>query len=255
MIMEAKIYFLVKILCTVFLFYKLWTFIFSREMHDVWEKVCRMMRAVRIRLWKCRKGYRERKTKNARKNTKRNTAAAKIEVPQEMPETMVRSSSAEDNDVIGRTRIVYLEDPEEARKTPVHSEPLIKVPIEEDEEISPDDVESKGLTKEEMEELMAPVDAEPDPEFSTAMTYEEMSNVAEVLASETQDEQKSFRASMTIYHKLSGTEMLNLLEKENGCRQKIEYLLNEYLDESGRPLAKQKTAYKKVKAFDISKFV
>ena len=73
MIMEAKIYFLVKILCTVFLFYKLWTFIFSREMHDVWEKVCRMMRAVRIRLWKCRKGYRERKTKNARKNTKRNT--------------------------------------------------------------------------------------------------------------------------------------------------------------------------------------
>lgn len=214
-----------------------------------------MMRAVRIRLWKCCKGYWKRKTKNARKNTKRNTAAAKIEVPQEMPETMVRSSSAEDNDVIGRTRIVYLEDPEEARKTPVHSEPLIKVPIEEDEEISPDDVESKGLAKEEMEELMAPVDAEPDPEFSMAMTFEEMSNVAEVLASETQDEQKSFRASMTIYHKLSGTEMLNLLEKENGCRQKIEYLLNEYLDESGRPLAKQKTAYNKVKAFDISKFV
>ena len=116
-------------------------------------------------------------------------------------------------------------------------------------------MESKGLAKEEMEELMAPVDAEPDPEFSMAMTFEEMSNVAEVLASETQDEQKSFRASMTIYHKLSGTEMLNLLEKENGCRQKIEYLLNEYLDESGRPLAKQKTAYNKVKAFDISKFV
>ena len=128
MIMEAKIYFSVKILCTVFLFYKLWTFIFSREMHDVWEKVCRMMRAVRIRLWKCCKGYWKRKTKNARKNTKRNTAAAKIEVPQEMPETMVRSSSAEDNDVIGRKQIVYTEDTAEARKKAVDAQYKIKEP-------------------------------------------------------------------------------------------------------------------------------
>lgn len=60
---------------------------------------------------------------------------------------------------------------------------------------------------------------------------------------------------MTIYHKLSGTEILNLLENEIGCQQKIESLLNEYLDETGRPLAKRKTTSRKVKAFNIDKFV
>ena len=48
---------------------------------------------------------------------------------------------------------------------------------------------------------MAPVGAEPDPDFNTAMTFEEMNNVVEVLTSATRDEQKAFRASMTIYHK------------------------------------------------------
>lgn len=115
--------------------------------------------------------------------------------------------------------------------------------------------EDRGLTKEEMEALMVPVDAEPDPEFNTAMTFEEMNNVVEVLTSETQDKQKDFRASMTIYHKLSGTEILNLLENEIGCQQKIESLLNEYLDETGRPLAKRKIASKKMEAFNIDKFV
>lgn len=115
--------------------------------------------------------------------------------------------------------------------------------------------EDRGLAKEEMEALMAPVDAEPDPEFNTAMTFEEMNNIAEVLTSETQDEQKDFRASMTIYHKLSGTEILNLLENEIGCQQKIEYLLNEYLDEAGRPLAKRKATSKKMETFNIDEFV
>ena len=144
-----------------------------------------------------------------------------------------------------------------ARKTPTRSEPLVKEPIEEDEEIRPEDVahEDRGVAKEEMEALMAPVNSEPDPEFNTAMTFEEMNNVVEVLTSETGDEQKDFRASMTIYHKLSGTEILNLLENEIGCQQKIESLLNEYLDETGRPLAKRKAASKKVEAFNIDKFV
>lgn len=247
--METKIHFTVKVLCTVFIFYRLWLFIFSRQAYDAWEKVCRMMRVVRIRFWKWRKGYRDDKTGKNRENTRRGKTAVETKRAPFPP--------ADDGDVIGKTRIVYLEDPETARKTPARSEPLVKEPIEEDEEINPDDVaqESKGLTKEEMEELMAPVDAEPDSEFSTAMTFEEMNNVAEVLASGTQDKQKAFRASMTIYHKLSGTEILNLLEKEIGCQQKIECLLNEYLDESGRPLAKRKPSSRKVAVFDIDKFV
>ena len=255
--MKTKIYFTVKILCAVFIFYRLWIFIFSRKMYDLWDKVYRMMHIVRIRLWKYRKESREKRARNARKKVRRKKAVAEAKVPQEIPETMARSSSTDENDVIGKTKIVYLEDPEVERRTPTRSEPLIKEPIEEDEEISPDDVvqENIGLTKEEMEGLMAPVDTEPDPKFNTAMTFEEMSNVVEVLTSETQDGQKSFRASMTIYHKLSGTEILNLLENEIGCQQKIESLLNEYLDETGRPLAKRKAASKKVEAFNIDKFV
>lgn len=250
--MESKIYFTVKVLCTIFIFYQLWIFIFSRQMYEAWEKVYRMMRIARIKLWKRRKEYRIYREKNRRKKK-----VTETKVAQENPETVAQSSPADDNDVIGKTKIVYLEDPEVARKKPTRSEPLVKEPIEEDEEISPDDVvhEDRGLTKEEMEALMVPVDAEPDPEFNTAMTFEEMNNVVEVLTSETQDKQKDFRASMTIYHKLSGTEILNLLENEIGCQQKIESLLNEYLDETGRPLAKRKIASKKMEAFNIDKFV
>ena len=115
--------------------------------------------------------------------------------------------------------------------------------------------ENKGLTKEEKEELMAPVGAEPDPDFNTAMTFEEMNNVVEVLTSATRDEQKAFRASMTIYHKLSGTEILNLLENEIGCQHKIGHLLNEYLDEAGNPLLRRRGTPKKKEVFDIGKFV
>lgn len=253
--MESKIYFTVKALCAIFMLYQLWIFIFSRKMYDGWDKVYRMMRIARIRLWKYRKEYRKKKAKNACKKARRKKAVTETKIPQEMPETMAQSSS-DDNDVIGKTKIVYLEDPEVARRTPTRSEPLPKEPIEEDEDISPDDVmqENRGLTKEEKEELMAPVDAEPDPEFNTAMTFEEMNNVVEVLTSEKRDEQKAFRASMTIYHKLSGTEILNILENEIGCQQKIGCLLNEYLDEAGRPLSRRKATSKGKEVFDINKY-
>lgn len=248
--METKIHFTVKVLCTVFIFYQLWIFIFSRKMYGIWERLYRLMRIVRIRLWKRRKKRMEQKARNARKKARRKKVAS-----QDKPKATMPSSAYDD--VIGKTKTVYLEDPEVARKTPTRSEPMVKEPIEEDEEISPDDVahEDRGLTKEEMDALMAPADAEPDPEFNTAMTFEEMNTVVEVLTAETRDEQKDFRASMTIYHKLSGTEILNLLENEIGCQQKIESLLNEYLDETGRPLAKRKATSKKVKAFNIDKFV
>lgn len=255
--METKIYFTVKVLCAIFIFYQLWTFIFSREMYDGWDKVYRMMRIARIKLWKYRKEYRKKKAKNARKRERHKKTSVATKAGQEISETMTASSPADDNDVIGKTKIVYLEDPEVARKAPTRSEPMEKGSIEEDEEIDADDVaqEKQGLTKEEKEELMAPVNTEPDPEFNTAMTFEEMNNVAEVLTSETRDKQKAFRASLTIYHKLSGTEILNILENEIGCQQKIKCLLNEYLDEAGRPLSKQKPASRKMEAFNIDDFV
>ena len=59
---------------------------------------------------------------------------------------------------------------------------------------------------------------------------------------------------MTIYHKLSGTEILNILENEIGCQQKIESLINEYLDEAGKPLSKRKVISKNKEVFDINKY-
>ena len=48
--METKIYFTVKVLCAIFIFYQLWIFIFSPKIYDGWDKVYRMMRIARIKL-------------------------------------------------------------------------------------------------------------------------------------------------------------------------------------------------------------
>lgn len=72
--MEIKIYFAVKVLCAVFILYRLWIFIFSQQVYDAWEKVYRMMRIARIKLWKYRKEYRiykEKKAEKAREKARR----------------------------------------------------------------------------------------------------------------------------------------------------------------------------------------
>ena len=177
-------------------------------------------------------------------------------IPQGKPEADTPSSSPADDDVIGKTKIVYLEDPNTMKAVPVRSEPMEKVPIEGDEDISSDDVEqeNKGLTAEDREELMAPVDVEPDPDFSTALTFEEINNVAEVLVSDTPDEQKAVRAATTIHHKMQETVILSFLTDKLCNQEKVSRLLNEYLDESGRPLAKRKPVSKGKEAFDINKY-
>ena len=50
-------------------------------------------------------------------------------------------ASSSDDDVIGKTNVVYLEDPSTVKPVPVRSEPMEKVPTEEDWDISSDDVE------------------------------------------------------------------------------------------------------------------
>ena len=255
--METKIYFTIKLACAFFVLWHLWVFIFNRQMYGIWDCVCRLMRIARIKLWKYRKERMEQKTRNARKKARRKKAVAETKVPQEIPETMARPSSADDNDVIGKTKIVYIEDPEVERRTPTRSEPLIKEPIEEDEEIRPDDViqEDKGLTEEEREELMASVDTEPDPDFDTAMTFEDISNVADVLMSENPDEQKAIRAASTIHHKMQDTVILSFLTDKLSNQEKVNQLLSECLNDTGKPLAKRKSTSKKKEAFDIGKFV
>lgn len=251
--MAEKIYFVVKIVCLIFILWHLWIFIFNRQMYGIWNKIYRLMRIVRIRLWKYRKKRMKQKARNARKKARRKKLVAKPDTP---PNDLSAIFYATD-DVIGKTKIVYLEDPEVARKTPTRSEPMKKEPIEEDEEINSDDVaqEDKGLTEKEREELMAPVDAEPDPDFDTAMTFEDINNVAEVLMSENPDEQKAIRAASTIHYKMQDTVILSFLTDKLSKQEKVNQLLSECLDDTGKPLAKRKSTSKKKEAFDIGKFV
>ncbi|MCS2277568.1 DUF4122 domain-containing protein [Bacteroides thetaiotaomicron] len=118
------------------------------------------------------------------------------EIRQEKKSGIPQSPPVDDNDVIGKTKIVYLEDPEVARKTPTRSEPLKKEPIEEDEDINPDDVKDesvpqKGLTEAERQELMSNNESIPDPDFSRALTFDELNNVADVLMSGTDDKKEN----------------------------------------------------------------
>ena len=246
--METTLYFTVKVACAIFVLCDLWRFIFNKQMYGIWDKIYNLMRIVRIKLWKYRKKRMKQKARNANKKAKRKKLVAKTDTPHNKPEVTASSiPPAADDDVIGKTKIVYLEDPEVARKTPTRSEPLKKEPIKEDEEISPEDVAQ--------EELMAPVDAEPDPDFDTAMTFEDISNVAEVLISENPDEQKAVRAATTIHHKMLDTVILSFLTDKLSNQEKVHRLLSECLDDTGRPLAKRKTTSKKMKVFNIDEFV
>ena len=259
------IYFSVKAVSATYILYKVWMFIFSPKVYKFWNNQLRYMRIARIRLWKSRKKRMAEKARKARYRARLDKAEAWIaqaendilKVGHEKNTETQPNPLNEYNEVIGKTKIVYLEDPEVARKTPTRSEPMEKESIEEDEEIGPDDViqEEKGLTKEEKEELMAPVDAEPDPDFDTAMTFEDINNVAEVLISENPDEEKAIRAATTIHHKMHDTVILSFLTDKLSNQEKVNRLVSECLDESGRPLAKRKTASKKVEAFNIDKFV
>lgn len=108
--MEAKIYFTIKLVCAVFIFRQLWIFIFNREMYGIWEKAYRLMRIVRINLWKYRKKRSEQKAREANKKARRR------EKTDAHNRHTAQPSSAVTEDVIGKTKIVYLEDPEVARK-------------------------------------------------------------------------------------------------------------------------------------------
>ena len=214
--------------------------------------ILRLMRIARVRVWRYRRQRKEEAERRARRKARRRKP--ETDKSKGKTEMTVPSSSSDDDDVIGKTKVIYLEDPKVARMTPTRSEPMEKIPLEEDEDIGSDDVEqeNKGLTEEEREELMAPVDTEPDPDFNTALTIEEINNVAEVLTSGIVDEQKALRAARTIHYKLSETEILAFLTDKLSNLEKVNGLLDKYLGNrkgvSGRKDSKEE------EPFDIDKY-
>ena len=142
------IYFSVKAMSATYILYKVWMFIFSPKVYKFWDNQLRYMRMARIRLWKSRKKRMVEKARKARYRARLDKAEAWIaqaendilKVGHEKKTETQPNPLDEYNEVIGKTKIVYLEDPDVARKTPTRSEPMKKEPIEEDEDIDPDDV-------------------------------------------------------------------------------------------------------------------
>ena len=190
------------------------------------------MRIARVRVWRYRRQRKEEAERRARRKARRRKP--ETDKSKGKTETAVPSSSSDDDDVIGKTKVIYLEDPKVARMTPTRSEPMEKIPLEEDEDIGSDDVEqeNKGLTEEEREELMAPV--------------------AEVLTSGIVDEQKALRAARTIHYKLSETEILAFLTDKLSNLEKVNGLLDKYL--GNRRGVSGRKGSKEDEPFDIDKY-
>lgn len=242
--MEATLYFLVKIACAIFILWHLWLFIFGQKMYEIWDRLYHHMRIVRIRLWKYRKKRMAEKIRSASRKTRHGKKQSRKPLSDTVgPGTKMESSSpAKDDDVIGKTKIVYLEDPEVARKTPTRSEPMKKEPIEEDKDINTDDViddftPKKGLTESEKRELMSNDGCVPDPDFSRALTFEELNNVADVLISGTDDRKKIRNAAETLYQ-LQDTDLFSFFSTELSTQSQLEKLLKENMP-NGKETSKQ----------------
>ena len=87
--METYFYFSVKTVCCGYLFYRLWIFLFRQRIYGLWEDMVKYL------------------------PKKKGKSAEPVTAPK-----------VDDNEVIGKTNIVYLEDPEIDCKVPARSEPL-----------------------------------------------------------------------------------------------------------------------------------
>lgn len=261
--MEAKIYFAVKVLCALFIFYHLWVFLFCRKIYGLWDKLHNWARIARVRLWK----YRKKRMADKAKRERRKKIYGK-DLPTDKPKPIqtethkkVEESPPVDDDpkeVMGKSNIIYYEDINAACTIPTHSLELKQVELPVDKDVNPDDVEDNfepqnGLTEEYKLELMEPEGVIPDPDFDKSLTYEDMNNLVDVLNSDNPDEQKSIRAASTIHHKLANTVILDFLVNKVSNEEKVNQLLQECLDANGNPLPKRRKA-SKVKSLDINKY-
>ena len=143
------------------------------------------------------------------------------------------------NEVMGKSNIIYYEDPEVARKTPTRSIDLKQIELPVDEDVNPEDVENnfvpqKRLSQEDMKALMSS-ESIPDPEFSGACTFEELGNVADVLLNRTTDKEKIMDAAETLY-KLQDSDIYHFYTTSISTEKQVDRLLKDNLDGAGRRL-------------------
>ena len=277
--METILYISVKTVSVVFILYKVWNMIFSKRMENFWDMLHNWARIARIRLWKYRKKRMAEKARRARRkaiiqkpllpkeqsvdktsqqaplSTSEITAMLEkvaqrfedghedeaLQLPvEEKPKPKIKPVVFDDpNEVMGKSNIIYYEDPEVARKTPTRSIELKQVELPVDEDVNPEDVEDnfvpqKRLSQEDMKELMSS-ESIPDPEFSGACTFEELGNVADVLLNRTTDKKKIMDAAETLY-KLQDSDIYHFYTTSISTEKQVDRLLRDNLDGAGRRL-------------------
>ena len=277
--METILYLSVKTVSVVFILYKVWNMIFSKRMENFWDMLHNWARIARIRLWKYRKKRIAEKARRARRkaimqkpllpkeqsvdktsqqaplSTSEITAMLEkvaqrfeddhedepLHLPvEEKPKPKIKPVVFDDpNEVMGKSNIIYYEDPEVARKTPTRSIELKQVELPVDEDVNPEDVEDnfvpqKRLSQEDMKELMSS-ESIPDPDFSGACTFEELGNVADVLLNRTTDKEKIMDAAETLY-KLQDSDIYHFYTTSISTEKQVDRLLKDNLDGAGRRL-------------------
>ena len=167
-------------ICTLFVFYHLWVFLFCRKIHGLWDKLHNRARIARVRLWKYRKkriaekAKRERRKKIYGKDLPTdNHKPIQAETPQKVEESPPVDDDP--NEVMGKSNIIYYEDIKAARTIPTHSLELKQVELPVDKDVNPDDVTR----------ITAFLDDDLDSKFEDAedaMSYSE-SNLTEMMDS------------------------------------------------------------------------
>lgn len=228
---ENYIYFTVKLAACGYMLYRVWIILFNRQLFGLWSQI-------------------------------------RIKPKKENPDPIVTVAAAQEIiDVIGKTTVVYLEDPELATKVPVHSQKLeLSDFIGEEPDVPDDDVESELSPApktpedllEELERFEVMDDLAPglDPDFSTGLTYDEMANAVSVLTVVTDEETQVIEAAKTI-HRIKETDLFEFIINQVSNLDNVERLMNDCLDDNGTPLLIRKSKWNvnDIDSFDLSDYV
>ena len=111
----SAIYFSVKLVSAIYILHKLWAIIFSRMSHEFWDRPLRRARLMRVELWRKRK---KRMEKKAREKSRKIHVGGNLDFTAQNDKNRPARMDSDTEDVIGKTNIVYLEDPDMARRIP-----------------------------------------------------------------------------------------------------------------------------------------
>ena len=245
--MVTYVYLTVNIVCAVYILYRLWIFLFRRKAGDFWDTLYHLARIIRIKMWRLHERRMAAKAERERRRNVRNPKKDKE------AQTIVSTTHCE---VIGKTKSVYIPDPNKA-KEPVRSEPMPDSDfISEDDDISADDVDYilEPMDDEDLQELMEPGLSEADPDFSQAMTYDDINNMVAVASGINKDEDETIRAVETLYS-IRQSDIYEFILSESDNKDRIERLMNERFDEKEAPNKHSEQLEAHTSGFEWSQYV